>query len=163
MKRTTVAGVCAALALAGVVAPSASADKPVPVTPTAVIETVEVGTVWKLPSSPVEQWGCDATLTATVTGITSNRYYARFMSHVEDPWFSGWQELTNWGPIRLTRGQTEVTYTAHPAGSTDYIPYYKGFRLDLVSRQHGRDRAWNVVTSSPEVTVNWDETTCVKP
>jgi hypothetical protein len=74
----------------------------------------------------------------------------------------GWQEITNWGPIRLTRGQSAITYTAHPAGTTAQIGDYRAFRLDVVTRQHhGRYSTWNIVASSPEVTVTWDATTCV--
>jgi hypothetical protein len=43
MKRTTLAGGCAALVLAGLAAPPATAAKPVPVAPTATITNVTVG------------------------------------------------------------------------------------------------------------------------
>ena len=162
MKRTAIAGFCAALALTGVVAPSASAGKPVPVDPTATIQSATVGPVWKLPSFPVEQWGCDVVVTATLSGITSKRYYALFMADI-DGFGSGWSEMGQTNPIRLTRGQTEVTYTAHPGGATDQIGDYRAFRVDVVTRHRGRYWTWDVVSSSPEFTVNWDATTCVAP
>lgn len=159
MKRIALAGVCAALALTGLVTPPALAGKPDPGPLTATVTSVTVGDYYQFPSFPDPQYGCQVTLSATVTGVNSNRLYAQFMSYIDDPGFyPPWGEL--WPATRLSRGQTEVTYTTGIGFTAEEFPKVKKFRLDLVTSPRGRYHTSAIVLSSSEFTVNWDGTTC---
>lgn len=153
MKRTSLAGLCAALVLAGVAAPPATAAKPVPVAPTATITNVTVGPYFQDPYWP-DVKGCRETITARITGISSN-LFAKFLIHVEDPPTSPWLDISQ--PIALSRGDQVVSFTTYAPLRTTEFPHVRGFVVDVGQAARG---SWRSVVKSAEYRVAWTEATC---
>jgi hypothetical protein len=153
MTRTTLAGGCAALVLAGLAAPPATAAKPVPVAPTATITNVTVGPYVQDPYWP-DVNGCRETITARISGISTN-LYARFLIHVEDPPTSPWLEMSQ--PIALSRGEQVVTFTPNAPLKPTEFPHVRGFVVEVGQPSRGN---WRSVVKSAEYRVAWTEATC---
>jgi hypothetical protein len=153
MKRTTLAGMCAALVLAGLAAPPATAGKPVPAPPSATITNVTVGPYFQDPYWPGVN-GCRETITARITGISSN-LVAKFFIHIEDPGTSPWLDISQ--PLALTRGDQVVAFTTYAPLKTTEFPHVRGFVVEVGQAVRG---SWRSVVKSPEYRVAWTESTC---
>ena len=153
MKRTTLAGGCAALVLAGLAVPPVGAAPPVPVAPTATITNVKVGPYFQDPYWP-DVKGCRETITARISGI-STKLLRPFPRPWGGPTTSPWLDISQ--PIALSRGDQVVAFTTYAPLKTTEFPHVRVFVVEVGQTSRG---SWRAVVKSAQYRVAWTESTC---